>query len=316
MDFERLLNVFGKEDEERRVRLASNTRLVHYTSAENAYRIISGAKVWLRSASVMNDYSEIEHGLRCLKFGWNSEKGILLQEMLDRISEGFRQEIVDLFDENAQNFRYDTFIMSLSEHDNTEDEHGRLSMWRAYGGTSGVALVLNTAAFLSETQVMGVFSAPVRYMSDAEFVDFFSKWANRLLLAESELLAADRSMLRSCLYGMFRIFAMTTKHPGFKEEKEWRIFTSPSHEGVSNWLEYDIEVVRGTPQKVAKLKLIDDEELGVKGVHPSGLLNRVIVGPCEHPLQIRDALVDAMSKQQVTDPYNKIWMSLIPLREK
>ena len=44
--------------------------------------------------------------------------------------------------------RTDTYLTCVSEHKAEEDTLGRLSMWRAYyGGTNGVALVMDIAAF-------------------------------------------------------------------------------------------------------------------------------------------------------------------------
>ncbi|MFX6945320.1 hypothetical protein ABTH53_19890, partial [Acinetobacter baumannii] len=71
--------------------------------------------------------------------------------MLDRIQPGLRDDLAKLFDGHTDAFRVGTFITSLSEHADSEDEYGRLSMWRAYGGRAGVALVLNNAAFAAET---------------------------------------------------------------------------------------------------------------------------------------------------------------------
>lgn len=50
-----------------------DTKLVHYTSAYAAIEIISKEKVWMRSASVMNDFSEIDHGQKCLSGSWSDE---------------------------------------------------------------------------------------------------------------------------------------------------------------------------------------------------------------------------------------------------
>jgi hypothetical protein len=113
-----------------------------------------------------------------------------------------------------------------------------------------------------------------------------------------------------------RVFALATKHPGFREEREWRLFTSPTHEGISDWLHYDVETVRGIPQKVGKLRLVDEASRGITGIQPSTLLNRIIIGPCEHPAHIREALVAAMEEAGVDAPATKIWMSRIPLRAK
>jgi len=63
MDGQALMNLFASHLIEGVERLKDGARLVHYTSAENAYRIISGKQVWLRNAHLMNDYSEMQHGL-------------------------------------------------------------------------------------------------------------------------------------------------------------------------------------------------------------------------------------------------------------
>jgi hypothetical protein len=81
---------------------------------------------------------------------------------------------------------------------------GRLSMWRAYGGDAGVALVLNTRAFLGDIAPMGVWVTPVRYTSEEDFLSFFSAWADRLLRKEATLCQADRDNLKIAFYTRFR----------------------------------------------------------------------------------------------------------------
>lgn len=185
----------------------------------------------MRSAALMNDYSEIEHGLRCLRRAWGSAAGLELHHMLGRIDAEFRDQIEAQCDDNAAQFQFDTYIMSLSEHEDSEDDMGRLSMWRAYGGETGVAMVLNTRAFLSDTGPMRVSVTPVSYMSEEAFEAFFSGWAQELLQSEAALASVEPDHLKFALYTRFRTFALATKHPGFREEQEWRLFTSPSHEG-------------------------------------------------------------------------------------
>jgi hypothetical protein len=51
-----------------------------------------------------------------------------------------------------------------SDRDYQEDAFGRLSMWRAYGRGSGMALVLNNKPFMSPTQATSVITGPVAYM--------------------------------------------------------------------------------------------------------------------------------------------------------
>lgn len=315
MENELAWHLFMPDLAEQVERLKKGMRLVHYTSAEAAFRILTGRQVWLRNASMMNDFSEIEHGLGCLREGWNSPAGLRLQEMLNRIKPGLRDEVAQHFDGRANELRVETFLISLSEHDDDENDTGRLSMWRAYGSRAGVALVMNNAAFLSETDEMKVFSSPVFYRDERTFATWFQGWSDRVVAAEDALKAQAPDFLREWLFEAFRGFALCTKHPGFREEREWRVYTSPNFEGGSDWLESAIEIVGGLPQRLIKLKLFDDAARAIVGVAPSTLIDRIIIGPCEHPYQVRAALIEALGSAGVANPSEKIWMSLIPLRQ-
>ena len=168
-------------------RLRSGGRLVHYTSAEAAARIISGRQVWLRNALLMNDFSEIQYGLNCLYSAWGSLAGDSFKLWLDRVLPGFRSQLEQLFDEHTAGLRVATFMMSLSDHAESEDDIGRLSMWRAYGGKCGVALVLNSTIFVSITDELKVYSAPVRYLSVSDFTKWFERWSSNLVAHEAEI---------------------------------------------------------------------------------------------------------------------------------
>jgi len=64
-----------------------------------------------------------------------------------------------------------------------------------------------------------------------------------------------------------------------------------------------------------KLSLHDSEPKGIEGVAPAKLINRVIIGPCEHPVQVRTGIAAALADVGVTDPISRMWMSFIPLRQ-
>lgn len=313
MTNDELFAVFAPQISAPLARLQSGKRLVHYTSAENAYRIISGRQVWLRNALLMNDFSEIQHGIFCLQAAWSDAAGATLRDWLDDAWPGLQAEFVSLYDGHIDGIKIGTFMLSLSEHDDDEDELGRLSMWRAYGGDAGVALVLNPDFALSDTDEIKAYSAPVLYKSVADFVPFFRQWVDGLVSTQSIRLL-DRETIINSLFHAFRMFVLCTKHPGFHEEKEWRVFHNPNLDERSDWLTTSIEVVAGVPQNVMKLGLRDDEPKGIIGVAPSGLINRVILGPTAHPVPIRQALASALTDAGVEDPMAKIWVSNIPLR--
>lgn len=234
--------------------------------------------------------------------------------MLDRLKEGLRDELASLFDDHTEGLKIATFIVSLSEHDDDEDQLGRLSMWRAYGGKTGVALVLNSTAFVAETDEMNVFSSPVFYQDVPAFVKWFEGWGRNIIDAEDKLRQLDTEATDNWLFTVFRTFALCTKHPGFSEEKEWRVFHSPILDGPSDWIQSSIEIINGTPQHLMKLTLKDDTNRNIVGVAPATLINRVIIGTCEYPIQVRAAIVAAMTDVGVDKPMDKMWMSLIPYK--
>ncbi|MGC6400372.1 DUF2971 domain-containing protein [Sphingomonas sp. FW199] len=315
IDDQAFLNVFASHMMDAIERLKGGSRLVHYTSAENAYKIISGKQVWLRNAHLMNDYSEMRHGLECLQAAWKSIAGESLQKWLKNNWQVIKTELEEYFNGHAKGMIDDTYIICLSEHDDEEDYYGRLSMWRAYGRRSGVALVLNTTAFLSETEQMAVYSMPVVYRDQQQFVEWFQIWVASIMDVGDLLSKVDRQLVLNLFFYAFRSFVLATKHPGFKEEREWRVFHSPSIDGSSPWLDISTEIVSGVPQRVVKLALKDDADAGVVGAAPDTLINRVIIGPCETPIPIQEALGHAMSVAGVQDAWAKMWMSFIPLRD-
>lgn len=314
MTFDEIFSLFLPHSVERLNTLRTGKRLVHYTSAEAAYQIITGRQIWLRNAQVMNDFSEIQHGINCLSQAWQSPGGKQVKTMLDQISGGLSNTLEKLFYGHADTFKQGTYITSLSEHEDYEDSYGRLSMWRAYGGKSGVALVLNNTAFTGATQEMNVFSSPVFYQDTEQFVLWFQDWAAKITAAESVLKQLDFKTILETFFKVFRSFALCTKHPGFAEEREWRVYYSPVFEGPSDWVHKSTAIIRGVPQLLMKFDLRDEPERGISGVAPQTLLNRVIIGPCEYPLQVRDAMISALEEVGIKNPHEMMWMSLIPYR--
>jgi hypothetical protein len=124
-------------------------RFVHYTSAENALSIIESKQIWMRNATCMTDYTELGLGHQLLlKFFTQQENKNSFYSALNTCYEGVAEEAVNLFDQWwKNNIPFRTYIACVSEHDDTEDVHGRLSMWRAFGRvTARAAIVLRLPA--------------------------------------------------------------------------------------------------------------------------------------------------------------------------
>lgn len=237
--------------------LDEKRRLVHYTTAEVAYKILKHRQIWMRNASVMNDFSELDHGLACIRTALTGEQGGRMRVLLNAIHD-------DLFDRLLEKFaavgfsrsvRSETYLTCLSEHKDTEDSLGRLSMWRAYGGSSGVALLFPYGSILTSPLDHHVHSSKVIYSSVAGYADELSKMIDGL---EREKAAIDRCTADEVLQAVWVALSTATlsiKHQGFEEEQEWRVVYTAASRSIGNPLPKEHQTISGLPQTIYKLPL-------------------------------------------------------------
>ena len=104
---------------------------------------------------------------------------------------------------------------------------GRLSMWRAYGGQDSVAIVMNNAAFLKPWSALKAWTCPVEYLTQTQFENEAAKWVNRLIRNRAYLGTLDQNTIITMILGAMKQTVLCTQHPGFREEREWRIIYTP-----------------------------------------------------------------------------------------
>lgn len=310
----RLARIFFPYAFERRDALLSKgTRLVHYTLADAAVNMLQKKEIWMRKTSCMDDFMEVEHGIECLQAAYRGEGGKRFKAALESAYKGISKEIEDLFNGWMPRIETDTYLTCLSEHVDREDTFGRLSMWRAYGEKTGVALVLNNTPFLNPSDALKAYTSPVAYMTDKEVEVELGKIAGVLENNLDFLRAQSRQEIVGYVFNAFKIACLCTKHPGFQEEREWRVVYSPTLE-KSDHLIKEIQVIRGTPQPIYKIPLQNIPEEGLVGVEIPELLDRIIIGPTQYPSAAREAFEDLLSEAGVPDPASRIFVSDIPLR--
>jgi len=312
-DADRITHIFYPyaEEKTREVSTAGG-RFVYYTTAETATSILINKQIWMRNTAAMNDYMEVEHGFECLNAAYKTQ-GLSFNAALNSCFPGLADEVRDFFNGWLPGIRQDTFITCVSEHLPAEDHQGRLSMWRAYGGKTGVALVLNGAVMFSKSNALNVFSSPVAYLNPGAFATYFEK-ITKSIESESEYIKSlGRETVRVLTFNMLRFAVLCTKHPGFHEEREWRVIASPKMHATDHAV-LAIEVVGGTPQAVLKLDLQNQPDKGLVGLAIPELLDRIIIGPCEFPQVISSAFQTLLTEAGIPDPEKKIIVSDIPLR--
>ena len=287
--------------------------LVHYTSATGAANILRSREVWMRKTRAMNDFSEVEHGKKCLLEAYAGDAGTRFSHALESVFPGIKSKLEDTFNGWLPHFEKDTFVTSLSEHLTSENELGRLSMWRAYGQGAGIALVVRLTPFESESDALKAYSSPVAYLSRASFASEFATLAANIEANRDVLRAHGEELALGNAFTMLRFAMLCTKHRGFAEEREWRVLHNPSLEPLER-LRSSIELIHGTPQRVYRIPLKSVPEEGLTGLEVADLLERVIIGPCPDPILMWEGFVELLTEAGVPDAHEHVVISHIPLR--
>jgi len=310
----RLRAIFRPDDSKKASDVKNKkTRFVHYTTAAAAREIISKRQVWMRNTSCMNDYSEVLHGLNLIDELEKSEVGKEFYSTLETIRTGITKEVRKRFRSLTPRFLEGTYIASVSIHKKEENEHGRLSMWRAYGESAGIALVIKSDIFFNTSSIIGAYANPVSYVSDEKISNYFHEIIENINNNKDFLAKQDTETLVSQAFFTFKLLALCSKHPGFDEEKEWRIIYTPGLEN-SKRMESEIVEVRGIPQTVYKIPLENVPDEGLEGIEIPELLDRIIIGPTQYPIAMKDAFVKLLGEVGVQNPDSKVIVSDIPLR--
>ena len=198
--------------------------LAHYTAIQSVERIIENSELWFGSPLFMNDHEEVRFGLlegeRLLKSSPEIVKACGSPERAARFFsefDGFSRHYVG-------NHLGDTYVFCLSRH-GPQDNDGRLSMWRGYGGNgNGAAIVFDTAQ-LNAIPTSALIVAKVEYGTHDErraaigtFITTFCE-----MLRVNEVTDDQLRIAAYWIYERIKLFALFSKHIGFAEEEEWRV---------------------------------------------------------------------------------------------
>ena len=302
----------------RRDLIDSGRTLASYTSASNAIRIIESRRLTLRNSLLMNDFQEIEHGMRCLATAWGSEHGGgsetnrtgRLARLFERLFPGMLSEIEKLILDRTHLRKRSAFLFCLTEHDNqTEGQFGRLSMWRAYGGESNVALIFNRDLLSIDDAQHFAFLSPVEYRTPSDFVGDFAEFVSCLEENVDTIATTERWVVLQYLSFALEAAMLSLKHPGFAEEREWRFIYSSLLVDNST-VPRGIITIDDVPQPVVYIPFkVNETEIPV-----SSVVQNLLIGPVTQPYVLEDAFVAVLQDAGIPDPQTLITISTIPLR--
>ena len=294
---------------------ANQARFVHYTSAEAALNIIKTKRIWMRNTTCMSDYREVQHGFEILNRFFSDElKQNAFVEALDGCSPGAALEAITLFNQWWNDIRFNTYLTSISEHDTKEDMHGRLSMWRAFGGNiARVAIVFNVPWYSAGSLALNLIFSPVAYLTEAEAHAEVYAVIENIRNNCDFLRLVDRSIVVGTVFAMLMAGVVSLKHEGFHEEREWRVIYAPKRL-ASPLMESSTEIIGGVPQIVYKVPLDGTVSDILAELDMYRMLDRLIIGPSPYPWAMYEAFTAALSKAGIADAEKRVFTSNIPIR--
>lgn len=318
-DYSIVDNVLFSHGTEKIAELPATARFAHYTSTDAAVAMIGSPpedrSIWLRCATEMNDFSEVEYGQQCLAAALS--KTVVragLEAALASINETIFPHLMEMLRADIRALKKDTYLLSLAQHEGEELDCGLLSMWRAYGGPNNVCLILNPQPFITDQDAYGAFIAPVFYGGSEGFEADISKITEKIIENASDLSRFSPDMLAYNLKLALDGGVLSTKHPGFKEEREWRIIYRPSAEEGEPSIPSKVVNVGGALQRVHYLPMQNVPEKGLHGASLEELLERIIIGPTHNPDLVVEAFVQMLSEAGVSNAAHRVTACNIPLR--
>ena len=311
---ERFLRIFCPGEVERLDDIRGNAKLVYYTRADTAKSIIQNREIWFRNAALMSDFSEISYGLKLLTNAVSGPVG----ESFGRTANGLFPDATGsagvLLKPMIPDWHLETYLSCWSLHHPSEDQNGRLSMWRAYGD---VALVLRNRAFHAFGDESGMQSLPVNYFSLSDCAAQVEQVAENIRSNAASIQGEGRRKFEEDLAQMAFLYAIRTKHPGFAEEEEWRVWFRPAdNPGGKAIFKEKVVVIDGIPQRVWALPLKNAPRKGLHNANIGSLLDRIIIGPTAYPYVSATAFVRLLEGVGVRDAADRVVVSEIPLRAR
>jgi hypothetical protein len=291
-------------------------RFVHYTTAEAALSIIKSKRLWMRNTTCMSDYREVNHGFDMLKsFFSDSSNKTRFVEALDACVAGVADEAINLFDRWWNDTQFNTFISSISEHDDEEDFHGRLSMWRAFGGTNTarVAIVFRLPFYSLAGEKLSLMFSPVAYLGKESVHAEIASVIQNIRINKDLLRSVERSRVIGIVFNMLVAGVICLKHRGFHEECEWRVIYAPNR-WPSTLIESSTEVIGGVPQIIYKIPLDMNASDDLADLDLARIFDRLIIGPSPYPWAMYQAFVAALTNCGVPEAPTRVFISDIPIR--
>lgn len=256
-------------------------KLYHYTTNSGFIGILSSLKLWATKIQYLNDSEELSYAVSMAKD--------LSTHALTFLSEPIKEKLDRISGINVCTF-------SLTENGDL------LSQWRGYAHSMGYAIGFDK---ISLQKMLGseLILSPCIYDHHQQkevLVDLIKGISSDYVNEIGQLFSNDAvNKYVNIFVQRFLEIAPTIKHPGFEEEKEWRIITKPINSMNENW-----------KVRSGKYSLIPYYEISIEQLP----IVEIIVAPTPHHELAMQAVCDALESNKF-DTKIRILPSKIPFRD-
>jgi hypothetical protein len=211
----------------------------------------------------------------------------------------------------------DIYVFCLSEH-GKNDTDGLPSMWRCYGGNgSGAAIVFDAGKLSVVRDESPLILQRVQYASTEERTNWLQQRTTQFakILGQSSIPDDKLYLGAYCFFERLKLFAVFTKHQGFKEENEWRVVYMRDRDrgkALDRMISYWVGPRGVEPKlkfKIEHIPDVTDDDLSL-----SKIVERIILGPSlSSPLARASVLkmLDTLGRSELKD---RVKSSTIPFR--
>ena len=291
--------------------------LAHYTSVTVLEKILKDDELWLSNPLFMNDLEEMRFGIHQGVSRFRQLKNQIIQasgspERFDMVEAAFMENFRQFDTTHA----LDVYVFCLAQHTPNNDD-GLLSMWRAYGGNgNGAALVFNTNFLTEQKAESPLIIARVHYASAnqriARLDKIISDWCD---IVSSQFSDRDLCIPAYILFSAIKVYALSSKHHGFCEEREWRIIYLPDHD-PTGLMKKHLHYIVGRLGVEPKLRF-PIRPLDIKSPEKwtfESILDGIILGPSVSNALARSSIVRMLEVIGKPTFGSKVVSSTIPLR--